>query len=120
MGIRHGKKTTMKNVVRIGKHSELLKITDDPLEYAKEQVKLYNEEIKSGKTVPLEIKVNFEEKLKYSDGNFSESTKKNIGYFYLQKLYNDLGIASFFKKYAADNKIEYDPNDVNRFLTKIC
>ena len=41
-GIRHGKKTTTKNVVRIGKHSELLKITDDPLEYAKEQVKLYS------------------------------------------------------------------------------
>ena len=36
MGIRNGKKTTTKNVARIGKHSELLKITDDPLSYAKE------------------------------------------------------------------------------------
>lgn len=42
MGIRNGKKTTTKNVARIGKHSELLKITDDPLVYAKEQVKKYN------------------------------------------------------------------------------
>ena len=116
-GIRHGTKTTTKNVVRIGKHSELLKITDDPLEYAKEQVKLYNEEIKSGKTVPLEIKVNFEEKLKYSDKAYSDNTRKNIGYLYLQKLYHDLDIASFFKKYVSESKIEYDPNDVNRFLT---
>ena len=30
-GIRNGAKTTTKNVKRIGKHSELLRITDDPL-----------------------------------------------------------------------------------------
>ena len=38
-GIRNGNKTTTKNVKRIGKHSELLKITDNPLEYAKEEIK---------------------------------------------------------------------------------
>lgn len=41
MGIRNGKKTTTKNVKRIGKHSELLAITDDPFTYAKEQVALF-------------------------------------------------------------------------------
>ena len=45
VGIRNGKKVTTKNVERIGKHSELLKITDDPLEYAKQRVKEYNENI---------------------------------------------------------------------------
>lgn len=30
MGIRNGKKITTSNVKRFGKHSELLKITDDP------------------------------------------------------------------------------------------
>ena len=34
-GYRNGKKTTTKNIARIGKHSELLKITDDPLAYAR-------------------------------------------------------------------------------------
>lgn len=29
-GIRNGKKTTTRNVKNFGKHSELLKITDDP------------------------------------------------------------------------------------------
>ena len=42
LGVRNGKKTTTKNVARIGKHSELLKITDDPLAYAKEQVLIMN------------------------------------------------------------------------------
>ena len=31
LGIRSGKKTTTKNIATIGKHSELLAITDDPL-----------------------------------------------------------------------------------------
>ena len=44
-GIRNGKKTTTKNVVRIGKHSELLKTTADPLAYAIDEVKRYNEEV---------------------------------------------------------------------------
>ena len=30
-GFRNGKKTSTRNVKRIGKHSELLAITDDPL-----------------------------------------------------------------------------------------
>ena len=34
-GIRNGTKTTTRNVRKFGKHSELLKITDDPLAYVK-------------------------------------------------------------------------------------
>ena len=48
-GFRNGKKTSTRNVARIGKHSELLAITDDPLAYAKEQVAKYNEEWKNSK-----------------------------------------------------------------------
>ena len=33
-GVRNGKKVTSKNVKRVGKHSELLKITDDVLSAA--------------------------------------------------------------------------------------
>lgn len=90
MGIRNGKKTTTKNVARIGKHSELLKITDDPLAYAKEQVKKYNEEYKN---------------------------KNYIGYFFLQQFYHDLKMDSFFESVTADRKNEFDPNLINRFLT---
>ena len=55
-GIRNGKKVTTKNVKRIGKHSELLAITDDPLTYAKEQVKKYNQEYKEDK-VEIQFKI---------------------------------------------------------------
>lgn len=117
MGIRNGKKTTTKNVARIGKHSELLKITDDPLSYAKEQVKKYNEEYKNKNCVSLEIKVDFAEKIKATGGTASHSTLLNIGYFFLQQFYHDLKIDSFFESVTADRKNEFDPNLVNRFLT---
>ena len=39
---RNGKKSTTKNIKRIGKHSDLLKITDDPLAYAKQVVDDFN------------------------------------------------------------------------------
>lgn len=58
-GIRNGKKTTTKNVVRIGKHSELLKTTADPLAYALDEVKRYNEELKNNKSVALDFKFDF-------------------------------------------------------------
>ena len=117
LGVRNGKKTTTKNVARIGKHSELLKITDDPLAYAKEQVKKYNEEYNEKKKVSLDLKIDFAQKLKASNDIESKSTNSNIGYFFLQQIYHDLKIKSFFDKITADTKIKFDPNLVNRFLT---
>ena len=86
VGIRNGKKVTTKNVERIGKHSELLKITDDPLEYAKQRVKEYNENIKNSK-VEYNITVNFDDKVINQGNTVSKSTCKNTGYFYLKELY---------------------------------
>ena len=117
LGVRNGKKTTTKNVARIGKHSELLKITDDPLAYAKEQVKKYNEEYKKENKVSLDIKVDFAEKIKATDAVVSKSAKLNIGYFFLQQIYHELDIHSFFKNVTSDMKIEFDHNLVNRFMT---
>ena len=117
MGIRNGKKTTTKNVARIGKYSELLKITDDPLSYAKEQVRIYNEEHKKNKTLALDLKIDFNEKIKATDAVTSLSTDKNIGYFFLQYIYGKLEISSFFKNITEDRKIEFNPNLVNRFIT---
>lgn len=117
LGIRNGKKTTTKNIARIGRHSDLLKITDDPLSYAKEQVIKYNEEAKKNNQVSLELKVNFAEKLKASDSVVSSSSRLNIGYFFLQQLYHGLEIRSFFETVTADSKITFDPDLINRFLT---
>lgn len=116
-GYRNGRKTTTKNIARIGKHSELLKITDDPLAYAKDQVARYNEEEKKNNKVSLEVKIDFAEKIKASDDLVSSTTSLNIGYLFLQQLYHDLEIGSFFKEITASSKVTFDPNLVNRFLT---
>jgi len=117
LGVRNGKKTTTKNIARIGKHSELLKMTGDPLSYAKEQVEKYNQEAKKNNQVSLELKINFAEKLKAADAVVSSSRQLNIGYFFLQQLYHDLEIGSFFDAVTDGSKITYDPDLVNRFLT---
>lgn len=117
IGVRNGKKTTTKNVARIGKHSELLKITDDPLEYAKQVVARYNEEARENNKVSLELTLNFNESIKAKEDAVSKSTLKNIGYLYLQKIYNELCLDVFFKNITEDSKITFDPNLVNMFLT---
>ena len=116
-GVRNGKKTTTKNVVRIGKHSELLKTTADPLAYALDEVKRYNEELKNNKSVALDFKFDFNEKITYQDDLVSKSKLLNIGYFFLQQIYHDLKIGAFFKNIIKDTRIQFDPNLVNRFLT---
>jgi len=115
-GIRNGKKVTTKNVKRIGKHSELLAITDDPLAYAKEQVRKYNQEYKEGKT-EIQFKIDFDEKLIASGNIISRSQMKNIGYFVLQKIYQALNLKDFFDSVLAERKITFPCNDINRFLT---
>lgn len=65
----------------------------------------------------MEVKIDFDEKIKAGNDLVSSSTSLNIGYFFLQKLYHDLEIDSFFKRVSASSKITFDPNLVNRFLT---
>lgn len=47
VGVRNGKKVTSKNVKKFGKRSELLKITEDPEAYVKEQIRIINEKEKA-------------------------------------------------------------------------
>ena len=115
-GFRNGKKTTTRNVARVGKHSELLEITNDPLAYAKKQAKKLNEELESNK-VTMEMTVDFSERIKSSDALVSSSNQVNIGYFVLQKIYHDLRISEFFKDIASKSKVTFDPNKINRFMT---
>jgi len=117
MGFRNGKKTSTRNVARIGKHSELLaQGISDPLAYAKEKVAEANKELKDGK-VSMEVKIDFAEKVLASNAVVSQSTTRNIGYFYLQSIYHQLQLDEFFRNVTADSKITFDPNQVNRFLT---
>ena len=116
IGIRNGKKTTTKNIKRIGKHSELLLITTDPLSYAKDQVIKFNQEYKEGK-VDMTLKVDFTEKLTATNNTASKSALLNIGYFILQNIYHELKIKDFFSDLQSSSKMTFDCDTINRFLT---
>ncbi len=115
-GFRNGKKTSTRNVKNFGKHSELLKITDDPLAYVQEEIRKMNEEYRVGKA-DYEVKINFNEKVKSSDMDKSSSTATNIGYFYLQDIMKGLQLKKFFNDITANRKVTFDCYTISRFLT---
>ena len=115
-GFRNGKKTTTKNIKRLGKHSELLLITDDPLEYAKNEVKKMNEEYRSGRSEFI-VTMDFNERIPSTDSPCSNSTSLKIGYLYLKDIYAKLNLSDFFKSVSSDRKITYDCNKICQFLT---
>ena len=49
-----------------------------------------------------------------SDQNYI--TLKNIGYLFLQSIYNSLGISEFLNRLKSDSKIEYDLNGLTKLL----
>lgn len=115
-GFRNGKKTTTKNIKRLGKHSELLLITDNPLEYAKNEVKKMNEEYRSGRSEFI-VTMDFNERIPSTDSPCSNSTSLYIGYLYLKDIYAKLNLSDFFKSVSSDRKITYDCNKICQFLT---
>lgn len=116
LGIRNGKKTTTRNVKNFGKHSELLKITDDPLSYVKEEIKKMNEEYRVGH-IEYDLKADFNERVEHTDDEASLSKDLNIGYFYLQEIIHHLKLKDFFHAATAGRKITFDCYTILRFLT---
>ncbi len=115
-GIRNGNKTTTRNVKNFGKHSELLKITDDPLAYVREEIQKMNEEYRVGRD-EYEMKVDFNEKVKSTDAQISASSILNIGYFYLQAILKELHLKTYFNNKSAYQKNNIDSYLITRFLT---
>lgn len=115
-GIRNGKKTTTRNVKNFGKHSELLKITDDPLAYVNEEIRKMNKEYRVGK-VQYDYKVDFNERVEHTDDESSKSKDVNIGYLYLQEIMQHLKLKDFFLNATSDRKIKFDPYTILRFMT---
>ena len=116
-GIRNGKKTTTRNVKKLGKHSELLMVTDDPVSYCRNVIQKMNEDARSGKR-EYTLTVDFNQRVTgLDDSRISRSLSSNIGYFYLQYIYNMLELDGFFRNLQEKSKAKYDFNSVNRFLT---
>lgn len=115
-GFRNGKKVTSKNIIKFGKHSELLKITDDPEAYVREQIRKWNEEYRVGK-VEYTFSADFNERVPHTENNASSSTSLNIGYFFLQELMGKLRLKTFFQEKTKGRKITFDCYTILRFLT---
>ena len=62
MSVRNGKKVRSETVEKIGKHSELLNITDDPEAYANAIVEKLDNEYRNAKA-PLVYNVDFSKKI---------------------------------------------------------
>lgn len=116
IGIRNGKKVTSKNVKKFGKRSELLKITDDPVAYVKEQIRIINEKESTGQQ-ELTLQLDFNEKIASDLSRpVSPLNTRNIGYFYLQHIYRELNVKTFFRNVTENTRISFNPDLVNRFL----
>lgn len=115
-GIRNGKKTTTRNIQRIGKHNELLNITDDPLAYAQQTVAEFNAEYNKRK-ISLDISIDFHKKLPSTSALIAKSKNLNIGYFFLQHLYQQLHIKDFMEHISSTTKASYNCDTINRFFT---
>lgn len=115
-GYRINGKVTTRNVKKFGKHSELLKITDDPLAYVKDQIKQMNEEYRVGR-LSLQITTDFNQKIEHTDKEASLSTAKNIGYFFLQYFFGALDLKKFLSDIKINRRMTYDPYTILRFVT---
>ena len=114
--VRKGNRVSTVVVATIGKHSELLRITSDPLAYAKQKVKEYNDQLKN-KVVMCTAEVDLNKKVEGSENKASKSVCVNIGYLFLQKIYRQLNLDAFFKEAVKNKKIDFDCDEINRFLT---
>ena len=74
----------------------------------------YNEEYKAGK-VSLDVNIDFSKKLASSDDHVAHSSNLNIGYFFIQSIYNDLKIKKFLDEIMKNTKAEYDANLITDF-----
>ena len=115
-GIRNGKKTTTRNVKNFGKHSDLLKITDDPEAYVRDEIKKMNDEYRVGR-VTFNLTADFNEKVKHTVDESSASNWVNIGYFFLQDIMKGLNLKEFFRIKTNDRKNTFDCFTISRFLT---
>ena len=97
----------------IGKHSELLKITDDPLSYAKKRVEEINNSSKEDVMIFNE-KIDFSEMIEESNDIASKNTSKNIGWLYLDEIIKKFDLESFFLKHKGKQK--YNLYDINKHL----
>ncbi len=101
----HGK-SKQRTIKKLGYLEDLKEKYDDPIAYFKAEVKKINDETIKNLTIK-----NINTK-KISKLNI----RKNIGYFVLKKIYDEIDFKSFFKEKQKKLKIDYDLDSIMRLL----
>lgn len=99
-------KAKQKTIKKIGYLDDLKKQYDDPITYFKNKAKEINED----KIKELTIKNIDSKKLSLY------SSRKNLGYFALKKIYDEIGFKDFLKIKQKKLKLEYDLNSILELL----
>lgn len=119
--LENGKKKSKRKTIKNLGYEE--KFDDGkPNFYNRMKEKLKNGELKIDGIAPSEFRVRaklYNNSL-YSDSNsnsdYSYLNPKNIGYFFLENIYNELGIADILRRIKSDSKIEYDLNGLTKLF----
>lgn len=112
------KKSKRKTIKKLGYEEKF----DDgqPNFYKRMKEKLKNGEFKIDGIDPNEFRVRaklYNNSLyKNNDNDYSYLNPKNFGYFFLENIYNQLGIADILRRIKSDSKIEYDLNGLTKLL----
>lgn len=112
--VRNGSKVNTVCVKNLGKHSDLLKIHENPNDYAQKVLEKMKLDEKEEKEMFIS-KISTAELESYKK-RVSSNLSYNVGHLYLNKLYDKLNLDDFFKDITSKSNIEYDVNDIFRFL----
>ena len=117
--LENGKKKSKRKTIKNLGYEE--KFDDGkPDFYKRMKEKLKNGELKIDGIDPSEFRVRaklYNNSL-YSDSNsdYGYLDPKNIGYCFLENIYNELGISDILRRIKSDSKIEYDLNGLTKLL----
>src|SRR5574344_714064 len=89
--VRNGNKVTSKIICKIGEYNDLIsKGIKDPLQYAKNEIIKINNGLKENKVTTTDT---FDcSEIYNAENTVSLPTYKNIGYLYLESIYNQLDL----------------------------
>jgi hypothetical protein len=111
---RQGNKVLSRIVEKVGTHNGLLaKGIKDPEEYAKKRAEELNTQLKE-EVVTVNQTIDFKEDLDDSSSVISKDISQNIGWLYIHKIYEKLGLNDFFK--SIKGKAKYDLNQITEYL----
>lgn len=107
VSIRKGKKTTSKNVRRIGRLSELKKEYTDPIAHFRAEAKRLTDEGKSEPSFEIPANVML---------NPMKKRRIMLGYIFPQSVYYSLGLNTVMRSIRNESKVTYDFNRIMRDL----